>query len=113
MAAPSNIFDTSGSASFASKSKRSDFTKAQIDIGDPGAYDPSTHTTLGATAKKSVSKSKAALRILQLTGESYWNGQTIIVYAYPGSHLEELTDEIIVLHICFLASHCAPYLFSV
>jgi hypothetical protein len=44
------------SASFASKSKRSDFSKQDLFMGDPGAYDPDTHKTLAARSKKSVSK---------------------------------------------------------
>jgi len=43
-------------AAFASKSKRSDFTKEMLATGDPGAYDPNKFTTLEKTSKKSVSK---------------------------------------------------------
>jgi len=42
-------------ASFASKSKRSDFTKVQDAQGDPGAYDPALIKNLAATSKKSAS----------------------------------------------------------
>ena len=45
------------SASFASKSKRSDFTKEQLFSGDPGSYDPQAYSTLASSSKKSVSKS--------------------------------------------------------
>ena len=51
---------TGTSASFASKSKRSDFTKEQLDQGDPGAYDPASHSTLASLSKKSVSKNNRA-----------------------------------------------------
>jgi len=47
---------SAGGASFASKSKRSDFTKEQNGQGDPGSYDPFTHSTLASMSKKSVSK---------------------------------------------------------
>jgi len=42
-------------AAFASKSKRSDFTKVQDAQGDPGAYDPALIKNLAATSKKSAS----------------------------------------------------------
>ena len=51
---------TSGSASFASKSKRSDFTKVQEGQGDPGAYDPALVRNLASTSKKSASKNNRA-----------------------------------------------------
>ena len=51
---------TGTSAAFASKSKRSDFTKEQLGQGDPGAYDAGRTSTLAAASKKSVSKSNRA-----------------------------------------------------
>jgi hypothetical protein len=51
---------TSGSASFASKSRRSDFTKVQEGQGDPGAYDPALTKTLASTSKKSASRNNRA-----------------------------------------------------
>lgn len=47
-------------ASFASKSKRGDFTKVQDSQGDPGAYDPALIKNLAATSKKSASKNNRA-----------------------------------------------------
>ena len=47
-------------ASFASKSKRSDFTKVQEGQGDPGAYDPALIKNLAATSKKSASRNNRA-----------------------------------------------------
>ena len=47
-------------AAFASKSKRSDFTKEQLGQGDPGAYDAGQSATLAASSKKSVSKNNRA-----------------------------------------------------
>ena len=47
-------------ASFSSKSKRSDFTKAQQGQGDPGAYDAGAYSTLATASKRSVSKNNRA-----------------------------------------------------